>query len=357
LELAGPAVTLPDLRWLLLSGEAFPPELCRRWMERFPHIRLLNAYGPAECSDDVSYHVIAKPAAADLTVPIGKPVDNTQLYLLDRWLEPLPVGVAGEICVGGVQVGRGYLNRPALTAEVFVPNPFGAAGERLYRTGDLGRYLPDGSLEFLGRIDHQVKIRGHRIEPGEIEACLASYPGVAAAVVVPREVAEGIYRLVAYVAGAGLEAGELRAHVLKTLPDYMVPAAFVFLDDLPLAPGGKIDRKRLPDPDISAQLAHQYVAPRNHTEETLAAIWAELLRVSQVGVHDNFFELGGHSLLATQVASRIRGAFAVDLPLRTLFESTTVAGLADAVDIARLLKRQESVNDAETAASYEDIEL
>ncbi|QBR71364.1 hypothetical protein CU048_08810 [Beijerinckiaceae bacterium] len=330
---------LAGLRWLLPCGEAFAPELCRRFMERHPRVRLLNAYGPAECSDDVSYYPIeAAPAGNDLSVPIGRPVDNTRLYLLNRWLEPAPVGAPGEICVGGVQVGRGYLNRPDLTAAAFRPDPFGPPGTRLYHTGDLGRYRADGVIEFLGRVDHQVKIRGHRIEPGEVEACLATHPGVQATAVVARLAAPGIYRLVAYVVGE-VDADALRQHLRATLPDYMIPAAFVSLEALPLTPNGKVDRNALPEPDLGAQLAQRFVAPRTPTEEILAQIWADVLRVERVGINDNFFELGGHSLLATRIASRIRSAFEIDLPLRTLFEASTLAALAPCVDGIRARSR------------------
>ncbi|HEY8262668.1 MAG TPA: amino acid adenylation domain-containing protein, partial [Methylosinus sp.] len=306
LDISNAQAPLAGLRWLLPCGEAFAPELCRRFMERYPQLRLLNAYGPAECSDDVSYHPIeTAPQGNDLSVPIGRPVDNTRLYLLDRWLEPTPVGVPGEICVGGAQVGRGYLGRPDLTAAAFLPDPFGPAGTRLYRTGDLGRYRADGVIEFLGRVDHQVKIRGHRVEPGEIEACLATHPLVRAAAVVARPAGAGIYRLVAYVAGeaSAIEAlpnktstvdiEELRRHLRAALPDYMIPAAFVALEALPLTANGKVDRNALPEPDLSAQSAHRFVAPKNETEDILAKIWADVLRVPKVGTNDNFFELGG----------------------------------------------------------------
>lgn len=219
LELASD-IELPKLRWLIACGEAFPPELCRRWMARFPHVKVLNAYGPAECSDDVSYYPVPeKPGEADLVVPVGQPVDNTRLYILDRWLNPVPVGVPGEICVAGIQVGRGYLHRSDLTAAAFIPDPFSQAGERLYRTGDLGRYRADGSIEFLGRIDHQVKIRGFRIEPGEIEARLAQHPKVKEAVVVSRDDRWGSKRLVAYVVAHPPYAATINGHARYELPN------------------------------------------------------------------------------------------------------------------------------------------
>ncbi|SMF97565.1 amino acid adenylation domain-containing protein [Methylomagnum ishizawai] len=339
LELAD-GVELPRLRWLIACGEAFPPELCRRWMARFPAVRVLNAYGPAECSDDVSYYAVPEPPAATATVvPIGRAVDNTQLYLLDPQLNPVPVGVPGEICVAGIQVGRGYLHRPELTAAAFVPDPFGPPGGRLYRTGDLGRYRADGNIEFLGRIDHQLKLRGFRIEPDEIEAQLLRHPRVAQALVMAREDGRSGRRLVAYVVSPGTDPGadlaladELRAWLGERLPNYMVPAAFVRLDAMPLGGTGKVDRKALPAPDIAAQQEDRYVAPNTPAEETLVAIWQEVLGVERVGIHDNFFDLGGHSLLAVRVLSRVRAAFGVEVPLRALFEATDIEQLAVVVE-------------------------
>ncbi|WP_026607770.1 non-ribosomal peptide synthetase [Methylocapsa acidiphila] len=324
--------TLPALRWLIPSGEAFPPDLCRRWMRRFPTVRLLNAYGPAECSDDVTYHEIDFPDAADATVSIGRPTARTRIHIVDRWLDHAPIGAPGEICVAGVQVGRGYLNRPDLTAAAFIPDPFGGPGERLYRTGDLGRFRPDGLIEFLGRMDHQIKIRGNRVEPGEVEACLLSCPGIGEAAVVARKTASRAMALVAYVVGAPRALEPLRAHIRARLPDYMTPQAFVFLDALPLSPNGKIDRSRLPDPPPAAFTKEGGGAPRTPIEEILAGIWAEILNVERPGVEDNFFDLGGHSLLATQVASRIRQAFVIELPLRSIFEHPTIARLAAVLD-------------------------
>ncbi|WP_306344973.1 non-ribosomal peptide synthetase [Methylosinus sp. Ce-a6] len=359
LDISESATPLCGLRWLLPCGEAFSPDLCRRFMARYPQVRLLNAYGPAECSDDVTYHPIESPPQGnDLSVPIGRPVDNTRIYLLDRRLEPTPIGAPGEICVGGAQVGRGYLQRPDLTAASFAPDPFGPAGTRLYRTGDLGRYRPDGVIEFLGRVDHQVKIRGHRIEPGEVEARLSTHPLVRAASVVARPAGAGLYRLVAYVVGrlGDVDADELRRHLRQTLPDYMIPSAFVPLDALPLTSNGKVDRKALPEPDLGAQIARRFVAPRNQTEHILAKIWADVLRVPDVGVHDNFFELGGHSLLATRIASRIRTSFQMEIPLRALFEAQTIAEMAEAVDASRAM-RDEVEENSPAPQDYEDIEL
>jgi acyl-coenzyme A synthetase/AMP-(fatty) acid ligase/acyl carrier protein len=344
----GEDLQLPRLRWLLPTGEALSPECCRRWMARYPHVALLNAYGPAECSDDVAYYrVDSVPDEAALRVPIGKPVTNTHLYIVNRFFEPLPVGVAGELCVSGVSVGRGYLNDAVRTAEPFIPDPFSEEpGARLYKTGDLARYLPDGNIEFLGRVDDQVKVRGFRIELGEIEARLLEHPEVRAAVVVAREDTPGGKRLVAYVVSAAARpmVDGLRAHMKAVLPEYMVPAAFVFLEALPLTPNGKVDRRALPVPDVAAQLARQYVAPRTSTEELLARIWAEVLGLERVGIHDNFFELGGHSLLAMKVMSRLRMTFHVDIGLRRLFEVSTVEELAEVIEES-LIEKLEALDE------------
>jgi len=255
---------------------------------------------------------------------------DLQVYVLDQHLQPVPIGVAGDMYVGGAGVTRGYLARPALTAERFVPHPFSSEpGARLYKAGDLARYLPNGDLEYLGRIDQQVKIRGFRIEPGEIEAALLRHAGVAQAAVIARADGEGGARLIAYVvaaAGALLEASALRAHVAGVLPDYMVPAAFVLLERLPLTANGKLDRAALPAPEF--ELAASARAPRTPQEEVLCGLFAEVLGVAGVGIDDDFFALGGHSLLATRLISRIRATLDVELSIRSLFEAPTVAELA-----------------------------
>jgi acyl carrier protein len=270
-------------------------------------------------------------------VSIGYARANTPLYVLDSSLGPVPIGLIGELYVGGVGVGRGYLNRAGLTAERFIPDPFSAEpGARLYRTGDLVRRTADGALEFVARIDSQVKLRGFRIELGEIEVALAEHTGVREATVTIREGAGEDQRLVAYVVGAAETqpgVNQLRAHLKARLPEYMIPSAFVFLDELPLTPNGKVDRKALPAPDAtSVVVGTNYVAPRTSVEEALVGIWAEVLQVGRVGVEDNFFELGGHSLLATQLIARIRGTLKTEVPLRSLFETPTVAGLARAIE-------------------------
>ncbi|WNV06060.1 amino acid adenylation domain-containing protein [Candidatus Methylospira mobilis] len=346
--------SLHSLRWLIACGEAFSPELCRRWMLRFPHIRVLNAYGPAECSDDVSYYEVPEPPAEHETVvPVGRPVHNTRLYLLDARLEPVPVGVPAEICVTGIQVGRGYLHRAELTAEKFLPDPFGPAGDRLYRTGDLGRYREDGSIEFLGRIDHQLKIRGFRIEPAEIELQMLKLEPVEQALVVASKNRRNELRLVAYLVAKADNAHsdaelalQLRAYLNAHLPHYMVPSDFVRLDAMPLSANGKIDRKKLPEPDGSALRESAYVAPTNPTEELLTEIWQEVLEVKRVGIRDNFFDMGGHSLLAVRVLSRVRATFGVEIPLQRLFEAATVEQQAELVE-ARLIEMLEGMSEEE----------
>jgi acyl carrier protein len=306
-------------------------------------VRLWNTYGPTESTVSATLFDAASGPVDGLRelreVPIGRPIAGTRACVLDARLEPSPAGVPGELCLGGTGVARGYLGRPALTAERFVPDPFApadAAGSRLYRTGDLVRWLPSGQLEFLGRTDRQVKIRGFRVELGEIEAALTAHPAVREVAVLAREDQPGDRRLVAYVAAqAGREAaaGDLRAFLKERLPDHMLPAAFVALEALPLNSSGKVDRRALPAPDASRPaLAAAYVAPATPAEEGVAAIWCEVLGLERVGVHDDFYELGGHSLLLPQVMHRLRRDFQVEIPLRTLAEETTVARLALTVE-------------------------
>ena len=298
--------------------------------------KLYNVYGPTETIIDSTYW-LCEGANRCSSSPIGRPIPNAQIYILDDALRPLPIGVAGELHIGGVGLARGYLNRPELTAEKFIPDPFSAEpGARMYKTGDLARYLPDGNIEFLGRGDHQVKIRGFRIELGEIEAALGQHPAVREAVVLAREDAPGEKRLVAYVVADSPPPMSCAAFSKTSCPSHMVPAVFVLLDALPLMSNGKIDRRALPAPDRTRpELDKAFVAPRTPTEELLAEIWAQLLDIERVGIHDNFFDLGGHSLLATQVVSRMREAFQVEIPLRRLFEVPTVAGLAESIEAAR----------------------
>ncbi len=323
----------PGLRWLLATGEALPPDLAARWLAARPGVALLNAYGPAECSDDVSLERIERVPGSLASVPIGRPLDNLGLYVVDRELRLAAMGAVGELCVGGAGVGRGYLGEPAKTAAVFVPDPFsGSAAARLYRTGDLARQLVGGVIEYLGRADQQVKIRGFRIELGEIEAVLAAHPGVREAVVAAPIAATGERRLVAYAVpreGASPALAELSRHLAAALPAYMVPASFVLLSALPLNRNGKVDREALPAPEM---VAVAMTAPRGPVEEILAALWAEVLGRDRVGIHDDFFALGGHSLLVTKVISRARRSFRTEIPLLSLFRHPTVAGLAREVE-------------------------
>jgi amino acid adenylation domain-containing protein len=322
-----------SLTRVICSGEALPLDLQERFFTRLPGVELHNLYGPTEASVDVSYWA-CKPNSGRKTVPIGYPIANIQLYVLDRFLQPVPVGVAGELHIGGIGLARGYHNRPELTAEKFIDNPFGEG--KLYKTGDLAKIMPDGVIEYLGRLDHQVKIRGFRIELGEIEAALNEHPQVRETVAVVREDQPGNKRVVAYAVATGEvppSANDLRQSLKDKLPEYMVPSAIVLLDALPLTPNGKVDRKALPAPELSREeLASAYVAPRTPVEEQLAAIWSELLGVQEIGVHDNFFTLGGHSLLATKLITRVRSHFQVEIGMRSLFGATTIAELAALIE-------------------------
>lgn len=340
------------LRWLVVTGEALASDLCQRWLQHYPQIPVVNAYGPTECSDDVTHAIVRSGyQSVGPGVPLGYPLANTQIYLLDRNLESVPAGVPGEIYVGGVGVGRGYLRDAARTATAFLPDPFsGQAGTRLYRTGDLGRFLADGQIEFLGRRDQQVKIRGYRIEPGEIEAVLKQHPAVRDCAVVVWDTAAQHKRLVAYMlkqqAVTPPRIDELRDYLRVRLPEYMHPALFLFLDAFPLTSNGKLDRKALSTPgDIPDLENSHYEAPRTEIEEQLAAIWARALDLPQVSVNANFFDLGGHSLLATQLISYIRTQFAVELPLRSIFATPTLASLA--AQIAHKV-RHERMHDADS---------
>ncbi|AKJ04229.1 non-ribosomal peptide synthase protein (TIGR01720 family)/amino acid adenylation domain-containing protein [Archangium gephyra] len=319
-----------SLRWLFCGGEALPVELEHRLRAQLPSATLVNLYGPTEATIDATFARCPSPGSGP-TVPIGRPIANTQLYLLDASLQPVPVGVPGELFLGGEGLARGYLRRPELTAERFIPHPFsGSPGARLYRTGDLARYLPDGSVEFLGRRDAQVKVRGFRVELGEVEAALAKHPAVREAVVVVREDNPGVRRLVAYVTGEPRAPGSdvLRAFLERELPAHMVPAAFVALEALPLSPNGKVDRKALPAPDAPhAEQSRAFVAPRGEVERKLAETWAQVLGHERVGIHDDFFELGGDSILAIQIISRAAQA-GVHITAKQLFSHKTIARLA-----------------------------
>ncbi|HEY1235681.1 MAG TPA: amino acid adenylation domain-containing protein, partial [Candidatus Binatia bacterium] len=353
-----------SLRYVIFGGEALEPQTLRPWFSEFAEQgpRVINMYGITESTVHVTY----QPMTADLlksgsTSVIGKPLPDLSVYILDSGQRPQPVGVAGEIYIGGAGLARGYLRRPELTAERFIADPFSIDPQsRLYRSGDLARRLADGSLEYLGRIDDQVKIRGYRIELGEIEAALNQHAQVKEAIVIAREDTPGDKRLVAYIVmDDEVSVEELRRSLCGILPDYMVPSVLVRLRSFPLTSNGKVDRRSLPMPDVHRpDLAETYVAPRNAVEELLARLWGEVLKLESVGVHDNFFELGGHSLLATRVISRINDSFRTDIPLRRLFESPTIAELAAAIDLSRASERNgESISPIVPVARRDKIPL
>ncbi len=356
-----------SVRIVNLAGEPLQSSLVRQIYQHAAAAKVFNLYGPSE---DTTYSTAALIARDSGAVPsIGSPIANTQVYLLDSQLNPVPMRATGELYIGGDGLARGYVGRAGMTAERFVPDPFGIrSGARLYRTGDLARYREDGELDFLGRKDHQVKIRGYRIEPGETEAVLTTHPAIRDGVVCARDDSGQHKRLIAYIVFAPNQTAsvtELRSFLKKRLPDYLVPSAFVSLAALPLLPNGKIDRGSLPDPENERPaLDKAYVAPRTAIEEQLSRIWAQMLKLEKVGIHDNFFELGGHSLLATQVISQVREAFMVELSPRRLFEEPTIERLAvliaqlqasqqDAAEMNELLNRIENLTEAEAKALFE----
>ena len=347
-----------SLKHAICGGEVLGIELVERFYERLNLDNVLqNEYGPTEASMVTSYWNCQLENYN--VAPIGRPIDNFQVYILDEYLQPVPIGQPGELHIGGVGLATGYLNRPKLTAEKFIFNPFSQKPEaRLYKTGDLVRYLPDSNLELIGRIDNQVKIRGFRIELGEIETVLARHSDLREVVVIAREDVPGDKHLVAYVVADQEQplSSQLRSFVQERLPSYMVPSAFVFLDTIPLTPNGKVDRRALPAPDRSSiELENNFVPPRNSTEETLAAIWSEILGVERIGIHDNFFELGGHSLQATSVISRLNQTFSVELSLPHIFEKPTVADLAIAVTTESQFEHTEDEDLAELLSELEDL--
>ncbi|MET7798192.1 amino acid adenylation domain-containing protein [Streptomyces decoyicus] len=334
---AADGAALPDLRWVVLAGEALEPKHLTAWFDRYGPgaARLVNMYGPTEATVYVTHQeILAEHVHAGGPMPIGRPLPSYRVLLLDEAGAPVPAGVTGELHVAGAGLARGYLNRPELTAERFPRNPFGEPGERMYRSGDLARWRTDGTLEYLGRADGQVKIRGFRIETGEIEAALVTHPRIADAAVVAHTDADRTI-LVSHVVAPGWSephTAELREHLLTTLPEYMVPAVFLRLEELPLTPSGKVDRRALPAPLERVETSTAYEAPATVTEEALVDIWQELLGVEHVGVHDNFFEAGGDSLLAVRMASRINAAFGTEVSPRTLFDRPTIAETAIEVE-------------------------
>ena len=358
-----------SLRLVIVGGEKILPDLVKSWQENIlklgnsTRFQLINTYGPTETTVTATlYRVPVSTSFINGEIPIGRPLPHILTYILDQYQQPVPIGVPGELHIGGESLARGYLNLPELTADKFISDPFNKESETLlYKTGDLARYLPDGNIEFIGRVDNQVKIRGFRIELGEIETVLAQHPSIREAVVIVREVTPGDKRLVTYIISQQeqLHSSDLRSFLEERLPNYMVPSGFVFLDTMPLTPNGKVDRDALPTPDTSSFLLEtNFVPPRNPTEKVLSTIWADVLGKKQVGIHDNFFELGGHSLLATRVISKLNQAFSVELSLRNIFETPTIADLAIAItqsqfehtedeEIAELLTDLEGLSDEE----------
>ena len=355
---------LGSMRYLIVGGDALDAGVIRRVRASHPPQHLLNGYGPTETTTFAATHRIEEVEEEAWSIPIGRPVANAQIYILDECGEPVPMGVRGELYIGGAGVGRGYLERGELTGERFVPDAYsGEAGARMYRTGDLGKWREDGTIDFIGRNDFQVKVRGFRIELGEIEARLTEQAGVREAVVVVKQDESGEKRLVAYYTcgesdayiayiedagagtgagmggeegGAGVGAEQLRRELGDKLPAYMVPAAFVRLDKLPLTGNGKLDRKALPEPEGDAYAVREYEAPVGAIEEAVAGIWADVLKVERIGRQDDFFALGGHSLLAMRVITRLRQALNVEIALAEIFARPVLADLADEVLTARL---------------------
>ncbi len=362
LSVAEGQYTLP-LKYLILGGEPSSWDLVER-VRHASNCTIINHYGPTETTVGCCTYIVQEndvTAWSPATVPIGRPIANDHVYILDRHLQPTNIGVPGELCVGGAGVAKGYLNQPQQTAERFVQDPFSQdPAARMYKTGDLARFLPDGNVEFLGRIDQQVKIRGFRVEPAEIESILREHPTLNRVAVVPYDDKSGEKRLAAYFVSMNQPATEeLREFLLQRLPNYMVPSAFIPLTSLPLTPNGKVDLRSLPSPEENqAKAERRYIAPSNPTEEQLVNIWSEVLKIEAVSVEDNFFELGGHSLLATQIISRIRNGFRVQMPLHSFLETPTIIGLAEKIsqcppaeseeeEMARLLQELEGLSDEE----------
>ena len=321
-------------RVFVIGGENLVAESLALWRKFAPETRLINEYGPTETVVGCCTYEVAAGDPASGSVPIGRPIANTQLYILDRHLKPVPIGVMGELYIGGAGVARGYLNRPELNQERFLADPFTRqTGSRMYKTGDLARYRKDGILEYLGRVDNQVKVRGYRIELGEIEATLASDPSVKSCAVLVREDEPGNKQLVGYVVpreGSSPTVESLRQSLKQKLPEYMVPAHFVFLDSIPLTQNGKVDRKALPAPSFgNVPTEGESGEPRTETEKALAEIWSKLLKVERIGIHDDFFDFGGHSLMAMKLVSQIEERFGMNMPLAEFLEAPTIAGLAE----------------------------
>lgn len=328
---------LRALRWLVPTGESLPPKLARSWLEHYPHIPIVNAYGPTECSDDVTHcHVYAAPDESTTSTPIGKPIRNMSLYVLDEHMQLVPLGVPGELFISGIGVGRGYIYNPEATAVSFCPNPFSADRDRrLYRTGDRARFLRDGKLDFIGRVDHQVKVRGFRIELGETESRLRQHPAVRDCVVIDAKDADHNTQLVAYIvldSQQDTAAEDFRKFLQARVPEYLVPSLIIVLDALPLTPSGKLDRKALPKPELGLVSRPLFVEPGTEIERRLVHIWEDVLHVNAVGIDDNFFDLGGHSILALRLMAKLQSKFGRKLPLTTLFHHGTIRGLASILE-------------------------
>jgi amino acid adenylation domain-containing protein len=368
---------LPSLQWMMVTGESVSVDLVNGWLKLYSTIPVVNAYGPTEAADDIMQEIIEQPLPKNQrSVLIGKPLANLNVYILDRNLQLLPIGVPGEICVSGYGVGVGYWQNEAKTKASFLLNPFpqnakplpGVKEDLLYKTGDLGRWLPQGKIEYLGRIDNQVKIRGFRIELGEIETVLRQYPAIGESVVVIREDSLNEKYIVAYLVADQGEQSELKRELKskllsllkKKLPQYMIPSAFVFLEKLPLTPNGKVDRRALPAPETSnCDRQNEFIPPRTPNEKIVADIWCQILKREKIGIDDNFFELGGHSLVATQIISQLREAFKIELPLRSLFEELTVAGMVEYIEKIQTVHVQQlqTVTTIEVTEEREEIEL
>jgi len=332
-QLLPPETAAGSTRAIVIGGEALLAEHLTFWREHAPKTHLINEYGPTEAVVGCCVYEVPRDASLAGAVPIGRPIANARIYLLDASLKPVSTHVAGELYIGGVGLARGYLNRPELTAEKFIPDPFSAEpGARLYRTGDLARFLSDTNVEYLGRCDHQVKLRGFRIELGEIEVVLGQAPDVSETAVLLREDMPGDQRLVAYVVarnGTPPQINDLRGYLQAQLPEYMIPSAFVTLDALPLTPNGKVDRRALPVPEgLRPKLEAAYVAPQTETEHIISVIWQEALQIEKVGIHDNFFDLGGHSLLMVRVNRKLQAAFHKEITMIDLFKFPTINALA-----------------------------
>ncbi|MHC5715895.1 MAG: non-ribosomal peptide synthetase, partial [Nostoc sp.] len=326
---SAPSDSILPRQQLILGGEAASWQLIEQIQQQAPSSFIFNHYGPTEATVGVTTFTVDQQISHTQTVPLGRPLANTQIYLLDEQLQPVPIGVQGELYIGGAGLARGYLNRPDLTAAQFIPNPFAQTGSRLYKTGDIARYLPDGNIEFIGRADHQVKIRGFRIELGEIETILSQHPQVQQAVVAVWE-DDGNKSLVAYVVSKQtLNVSELQRFLREKLAEYMMPSTFIMLKALPLTPNGKVNRNVLPKPDSHRpELEVTYEPPRTEVEQTIAHIWRQMLHVEKVGIYDNFFDLGGHSLLLVQIHAKLREVLNTNISILNLFEYPTINSLA-----------------------------